>query len=1221
MEMGGDVVGVAETWLANNELHERLAQIKGYTFSAGMEYIGKDGMPYRGVAMYVKDGLEFVTLPGDDSPCLHSICVKTGEEGGRDLYVAVFYSSSSAPLKERIRDFQVLLQWYRRWWGKGVMFVMGDFNGEGVGGDLMRDWILESGMVCLNSLSRSDSNHNSIQQQQQQQQLQQQQQQRQQQQQQQQQERAVCPSWSSDLMEPTSSSGNVLDCMFACPELEPACGPLLVWKDLGVGGSPHFPIFVQINWEAKIVPMHRQEGVRWKDVWKKEVQAKYTAGSTTALSNLATGTLESTADIEGAVREFTACVLNLAYEEVGTVPVQRGSRPWFDKELAECVRKRQAVMQLATRRGREGRHAEAVKLRAEGMVMKDAVRKAARMARKKQEERACNQLLSIDTRQLWMRVRAASTSKSCFPRSMREVDGSLVSEPEKVLRVQKEFMAALCDEDQFWSEGWSEKEWSDMKQRAAVSMPEGATGKGEGANEVTVPLVKRAVRKLQNMKAPGIDGVTPWMLRLADCDLMAAVLQRLFAAMWRLCYIPDEWKRSLVVPIFKKGDRCDPDCYRPISLLCVPAKVMSRLINDVLYERLETAGVLADEQGGFMKSRGCPEMVLGLYSLCEGRKRRGDRTFLAFVDVRKAYDTVQRAGLALRLLELGTPEHIWAMVRSMYTGDSACIAAGGLRSAWFNTTLGVKQGDVSSPILYSCFINAIVPKLDSMVENHGVDLYDQRKRLSILLYADDMVLLAESSEALQHMLDVLTTFAKDNFFKLSSGPDQSKSVVMVYGDAVQSCPARASDFRLCGAFLPMVAEYTYLGVVFHCMGEWSSHLKAIERCVQGQMAILRRAGLSKSGLPVWMARTLVWAEVCTQWEYACGAILFLPDQVKQLVVLFNAAVRLAAGVREFVSVEPLLFDLDLIEAQPQFRLMSYRVGLWRKVMSMKQDRWVRRAVALWESVPALLRTGPRYKEAAAYDLPTSNWLLQVATDLNSLQLPHLLRDPALAVAMPSGAWKVLVKEAVFTKRSQPAWRIQLNRCAHLVPFNAFVKGVQFVSRTFLVENDDGALVEVHVRRKSKTFCPLLHLMHRKLCSFLLTLRAGCLPVQHPINEHLQFYRCGGTDASPVCFMCNAGADESLRHFMFECPAYAEIQKVCAPWPGFTLGELLSAPDRFLPQTVVLFKMWSVRMQKWRHSDACALHLKVRLDAQVARRAEKRPADKGKRWNHPTVHFI
>ena len=363
------------------------------------------------------------------------------------------------------------------------------------------------------------------------------------------------------------------------------------------------------------------------------------------------------------------------------------------------ARERRRLASVAQRRDRQGRSAEAEVLRGEVKRLKKEALRLSRASRRKHRESVEGYLHRMSSSEVFRRVRAATQAASDVPRCLRDADGEVVSGSEATLRVMKEAWEVVFNEEKFTSHRWSDDEWQALKRRALERLPALAedgqkfTGDGGGAAEVTATRVKAALQKLAAFKAPGVDGIHPWMLKFAG-DALVPLLVPLFSAMWGLCIIPAVWKKALVVPIFKKGDAADPSNYRPISELCVPGKLLSNILNDVLYGRLEEQGLIPDEQGGFRVGRGCPEMVFILHSVLLNRLRAGCRTYVAFVDVKKAYDTVCRPGLLLRLLELGTPEHVWALIREWYSGDSACIFMGGKQSAWFDTTLGVKQGDV-----------------------------------------------------------------------------------------------------------------------------------------------------------------------------------------------------------------------------------------------------------------------------------------------------------------------------------------------------------------------------------------------------------------------------------------------------------------------------------------------------------------------------------------------
>ena len=97
-----------------------------------------------------------------------------------------------------------------------------------------------------------------------------------------------------------------------------------------------------------------------------------------------------------------------------------------------------------------------------------------------------------------------------------------------------------------------------------------------------------------------------------------------------------------------------------------------------------------------------------MYVLTEILRSRGSQvtTYTAFIDVKKAYDTVWRDGLWKRLWE-GVRGKVWRVVRSMYSAVQSAVRVGEEQTEWFELNTGVRQGCVMSPILFSLFINGL----------------------------------------------------------------------------------------------------------------------------------------------------------------------------------------------------------------------------------------------------------------------------------------------------------------------------------------------------------------------------------------------------------------------------------------------------------------------------------------------------------------------------------
>ena len=113
----------------------------------------------------------------------------------------------------------------------------------------------------------------------------------------------------------------------------------------------------------------------------------------------------------------------------------------------------------------------------------------------------------------------------------------------------------------------------------------------------------------------------------------------------------DEWCKGMIFPIFKDGYKRDTGNFRGITLLSIVGKVFTSILNDRLVRWSEERKILVEEQGGFRPQRGCPDQLFSLIELL--RNRREGSTFCCFIDVKKAFDRVFRAGLWKRLAEEG----------------------------------------------------------------------------------------------------------------------------------------------------------------------------------------------------------------------------------------------------------------------------------------------------------------------------------------------------------------------------------------------------------------------------------------------------------------------------------------------------------------------------------------------------------------------------------------
>ncbi|OIR55915.1 MAG: uncharacterized protein A8A55_3339, partial [Amphiamblys sp. WSBS2006] len=242
------------------------------------------------------------------------------------------------------------------------------------------------------------------------------------------------------------------------------------------------------------------------------------------------------------------------------------------------------------------------------------------------------------------------------------------------------------------------------------------------------------------------EGIPPEFFKTAErgSPLFWFLLET-FNGIWVGGCFPEAWSVAEVVPVLKKGDATRPENYRGISLIAGSMKVLNKLLARRISDALERHGRLREEQAGFRGGEECLGHCVELEEARAQRKRTGQETWRGFVDFKKAFDTVpQEAVLAKTEERLGLREggNLSRYLRGMYSCPLGRLRKG--TETW-KCEVGVRQGCPISPVLFLMFINDL---LDT-TEHLGVEITGQDKKLSGLLFADDLVLIAESNEKLQ----------------------------------------------------------------------------------------------------------------------------------------------------------------------------------------------------------------------------------------------------------------------------------------------------------------------------------------------------------------------------------------------------------------------------------------------------------------------------------------
>ena len=220
-------------------------------------------------------------------------------------------------------------------------------------------------------------------------------------------------------------------------------------------------------------------------------------------------------------------------------------------------------------------------------------------------------------------------------------------------------------------------------------------------------------------------------------------------------------------------------------------------------------------------------------------KRKKD-TFATFIDFSKAYDRVNRSLLWHKLEVVGIQGKMLNSLKSLYEHVQCTIRINGEYSEWFNVKTWLKQGCILSPQLFNIFANDLTHAI--RVLNCGLQFADEDS-VSILLYADDIVLLSDNEAKMQTMLDCLDQWCSNWGLAINF----EKSKVIHFRNA--SHPRTEYNFHCGQSHVEIFDQYKYLGVVFTEHLDFMQMSKTVAQSASRALGLLISKDKSFGGMP------------------------------------------------------------------------------------------------------------------------------------------------------------------------------------------------------------------------------------------------------------------------------------------------------------------------------------------------------------------------------------
>ena len=267
------------------------------------------------------------------------------------------------------------------------------------------------------------------------------------------------------------------------------------------------------------------------------------------------------------------------------------------------------------------------------------------------------------------------------------------------------------------------------------------------------------IKSLNASKAHGWDKMSIRMTKLCG-KTIAIPLKLIFRSILEESVFPDDWKKSNVVPIYKRDSKNLIKNYRPISLLPIFSKIFERLIFNSLFNYFIQNKLFTEYQSGFI-----PGVTHEIYTSFDCNPPQYIRG--TFLDISKAFDKVWHKGLIFKLKSYGVDGSLLKLMENYLTGCQQRVVLNGQNSSWKNILAGVPQGSVLGPLLFLIYINDLPNGIESICKT----------------FADDTSLFSEVKDAtVSHaqLNNDLNKISKWPFqWKMLFNPDPSKQAIEI----------------------------------------------------------------------------------------------------------------------------------------------------------------------------------------------------------------------------------------------------------------------------------------------------------------------------------------------------------------------------------------------------------------------------------------------------------
>ena len=428
-------------------------------------------------------------------------------------------------------------------------------------------------------------------------------------------------------------------------------------------------------------------------------------------------------------------------------------------------------------------------------------------------------------------------------------------------------------------------------------------------NEVYADNIRSYIASLSSNKA--ITDQLPLRIIKAILPIILPSLTHIVNLSLSTGQFPESCKLAVVTPIFKGGDSCDPNDYRPISILPIVSKCIEFNVNEQLSDYFENNKLLTDHQYGFRKNHSTTYLTLDLFDDIFDNKSKGNVPAIIFLDIKKAFDTVDHQILIDKLKFYGVDGTVILWIKSYLTDRKQSTKFLGIKSLYQCIKFGVPQGSLLGPLLFSIYIN---------------DMVNACNLSKPYLFADDGALLFQNvcrKTYLNIKIEMLTIIKWLSVNKLSLNVDKTK--ILIFDNAQLSV-----KIHLCNNYtVKECKSYKYLGLMVDNLLKFDIHVDYIKKKIQKRIGAMYRAS---SLMPVKYRMMFANALILPHFDYL-DTIYGRASKTKlhEIDILYKKVAKIALGVAKTESSINVYRDMKWLplHLRRQVHLSSYMFKIIR----------------------------------------------------------------------------------------------------------------------------------------------------------------------------------------------------------------------------------------------------------------------------------------------------